>query len=73
VFAGTIARHGAQGTGRGDIRPGDRRGLRDEKKGAAEAAGNGADAIGDFLKSSSGRALTREVVRGVFGMLKRGL
>jgi uncharacterized protein len=43
------------------------------QKGAAEAAGKGADAIGDFLKSSSGRALTREVVRGVFGMLKRGL
>jgi hypothetical protein len=33
----------------------------------------GADAIGDFLKSSSGRALTREVVRGMFGMLKRGI
>lgn len=40
---------------------------------AAEATGAGADAIGDFLKSSSGRALTREVVRGVFGMLKRSL
>jgi uncharacterized protein len=45
----------------------------ERQKGAAEAAGKGADAIGDFLKSSSGRALTREVVRGVFGMLKRGL
>ena len=33
----------------------------------------GAGAIGDFLQSSSGRALTREVVRGVFGMLKKGL
>ena len=44
----------------------------DRQKGAATAAGEGADAIGDFLKSSSGRALTREVVRGVFGMLKRG-
>jgi DNA helicase HerA-like ATPase len=43
------------------------------QKKAAEATGAGADAIGDFLKSSSGRALTREVVRGVFGMLKRSL
>jgi len=42
-------------------------------KKAAEATGGGADAIGDFLESSSGRALTREVVRGVFGMLKRSL
>jgi hypothetical protein len=40
---------------------------------AGDAMGKGADAVGDFLKSSSGRALTREVVRGVFGMLKRGL
>ena len=44
----------------------------ERQKGAATAAGKGADAIGDFLQSSSGRALTREVVRGVFGMLKRG-
>ena len=43
------------------------------QKKAAEATGGGADAIGDFLKSSSGRALTRDVVRGVFGMLKRSL
>ena len=43
------------------------------QKKAAEATGGGADEIGDFLKSSSGRALTREVVRGVFGMLKRSL
>ncbi len=44
----------------------------ERQKGAATAAGKGADAIGDFLQSSSGRALTREVMRGVFGMLKRG-
>jgi DNA double-strand break repair helicase HerA and related ATPase len=43
------------------------------QKKAAEATGGGADAIGDFLKSSSGRALTRDVVRGVFGMLNRSL
>ncbi len=45
----------------------------ERQKGAGDAVGKGADAIGDFLQSSSGRALTREVVRGVFGMLKRGL
>jgi hypothetical protein len=44
----------------------------ERQKGAASAAGKGADAIGDFLESSSGRALTREVVRGMFGMLKKG-
>jgi DNA helicase HerA-like ATPase len=43
----------------------------DSQKKAADATHGGADAIGDFLKSSSGRALTREVVRGVFGMLKK--
>jgi DNA double-strand break repair helicase HerA and related ATPase len=31
------------------------------------------DAIGDFLNSRSGRALQREVVRGVFGMLRKRL
>ncbi len=44
----------------------------ERQKGAGDAVGKGADAIGDFLSSSSGRALTRDVVRGVFGMLKRG-
>jgi hypothetical protein len=44
----------------------------ERQKDAGTAVGKGADAIGDFLQSSSGRALTREVVRGVFGMLKRG-
>jgi hypothetical protein len=44
----------------------------ERQKGAGDAVGKGADAIGDFLQSSSGRALTRDVVRGMFGMLKRG-
>jgi hypothetical protein len=44
----------------------------ERQKGAGEAVGRGADAIGDFLQSSSGRALTRDVVRGMFGMLKKG-
>ena len=45
----------------------------ERQKSAGTAVGKGADAIGDFLGSSSGRALTREVVRGVFGMLKKGI
>jgi len=44
----------------------------ERQKSAGSAVGKGADAIGDFLQSSSGRALTRDVVRGVFGMLKKG-
>jgi uncharacterized protein len=29
------------------------------------------DAIGDFLNSRSGQTLQREIVRGVFGLLRR--
>jgi DNA helicase HerA-like ATPase len=42
-----------------------------EHKQAATAVGAGAEAITDFLKSSTGRTITREVVRGVFSMLKK--
>ncbi|MEN0013520.1 MAG: helicase HerA-like domain-containing protein [Solirubrobacteraceae bacterium] len=42
----------------------------DHKK-AAEVAGGGAGAVGAFLKSPQGRALIRDVGRGVFGMLKK--
>jgi len=38
---------------------------------AATAVGAGAEALTDFLKSSTGKTITREVVRGVFGMLKK--
>jgi uncharacterized protein len=31
------------------------------------------DAIGDFLGSRSGQALQREIVRGVFGLLRKRL
>ena len=40
-------------------------------KKAAKATGGGADAIGDFLGSSAGKQIQREVVRGVFGLLKK--
>jgi DNA helicase HerA-like ATPase len=39
----------------------------------APPAGGGADAIGDFLRSREGKALGREVMRGVFGMLRKRL
>ena len=45
----------------------------EEHKKAAKAAGGGADAVGDFLKSSTGRRLEREVVRGLFGLLSKSL
>src|SRR3954447_18144876 len=38
-------------------------------KEAADAAGGGMDAVGGFLKSRQGKALERQVVRGVFGLL----
>ena len=43
----------------------------ERQKKAAEATGGGADAIGDFLKSSTGKTLQREITRGVFGLLKK--
>jgi len=44
-----------------------------EHEEAARATGGGAEAIGTFLKSPAGRRLEREVVRGVFGLLKKAL
>jgi hypothetical protein len=44
-----------------------------EHKEAADATGGGTGAIGDFLNSRQGKTLQREVVRGVFGMLKKHL
>jgi DNA helicase HerA-like ATPase len=40
-------------------------------KKAAEATGGGADALGDFLNSSTGKTIQRELVRGLFGLLKK--
>ena len=45
----------------------------EKHKEAAKASGGGADAIGDFLNSRTGRTVEREVVRGVFGLLKKNL
>jgi hypothetical protein len=44
-----------------------------QHKEAAKAGGGGADSVGRFLKSRQGQALERQVVRGVFGMLKKRL
>ena len=40
-------------------------------KEAAKAAGGGVEAIGDFLQSRQGKQIQKEVVRGIFGMLKK--
>jgi hypothetical protein len=42
-----------------------------EHRERGKAAGGGAGEIGDFLKSRQGQTLTRQVLRGVFGMLKK--
>jgi DNA helicase HerA-like ATPase len=44
-----------------------------EHKEAADGVSSGAEAIGKFLKSRRGKALERQVVRGVFGMLRKRL
>src|SRR5262249_21054239 len=48
-----------------DVRPAE------EHRQAARATGGGAGAIGDVLKRTNGRQLQREVVRGIFGLLKQ--
>jgi uncharacterized protein len=53
-------------------KPQPRRRRRREKV-AVPAPSSGTDVIGDFLKSSTGKTLQREVLRGVFGMLKKRL
>jgi DNA helicase HerA-like ATPase len=40
---------------------------------AAKAGRDGGDELGDFLKSRTGKQLEREVIRGVFGMLRKRL
>jgi hypothetical protein len=43
----------------------------EEHKKAAGALTEGAGALGDFLNSKQGKQLQKEVVRGVFGLLKK--
>ena len=45
----------------------------EQHKKAAKAAGGGAGAVGDFLRSTTGRQVEREVVRGLFGLLSKSL
>jgi DNA helicase HerA-like ATPase len=42
-------------------------------KGPRRAPAPGPDGIGDFLNSRQGKAIQREVIRGVFGMLRKRL
>jgi len=44
-----------------------------EHREAAKASRDGGDALGDFLNSREGKSLQREIVRGVFGMLRKRL
>ncbi|MEA2496037.1 MAG: double-strand break repair helicase HerA and related ATPase [Thermoleophilaceae bacterium] len=46
---------------------------RREHKEAADAASGGVEEIGKFLKSRQGKAIERQVIRGVFGMLRKKL
>jgi uncharacterized protein len=41
------------------------------RKKAAEASGGGGEVLGDFLKSTTGRTIQRELVRGLFGLLRK--
>jgi uncharacterized protein len=41
------------------------------QKQAAAAAGGGIAAVGKFLKSRQGQAIEKQIVRGIFGMLKK--
>ena len=45
----------------------------EEHKKAAGAMTEGAGALGDFLSSRQGRQLQKDVIRGVFGLLKKNL
>ena len=45
--------------------------VKEEHKRAAKAAKSGAGGLGDFLGSRQGQAIQREVIRGVFGMLRK--
>ena len=42
-------------------------------QGDRDAVGGGAEAIGDFLNSRQGKQIQKEVIRGVFGLLKKKL
>ena len=44
-----------------------------DREKAAKAPQGGADALGDFLNSKAGKQVQKEVVRGVFGLLKKRL
>jgi hypothetical protein len=44
---------------------------RSEPRRAPAPSGGGAGAIGDFLSSREGKALQKQVARGIFGMLRK--
>ena len=50
-----------------------RRDLRRAGPRPADAAQSGLDQLGDFLTSREGKRVQKEVMRGVFGMLRKRL
>jgi DNA double-strand break repair helicase HerA and related ATPase len=44
-----------------------------DREQAARAPQGGTDTLGDFLNSRAGKQVQREVIRGVFGLLKKRL
>lgn len=47
--------------------------LEPKHRAAAKATRGGADTLTDFLGSRQGRAIERQVVRGIFGLLRKSL
>ena len=59
----------ADGGGDGGVAPAPK--PKAEHKQAAEAAGGGVAAVTAFLQSKQGKQLSNQVMRGVFGLLKK--
>ncbi len=57
----------------GAARPAETPKAKAEHKAAAKASKDGGDALTDFLTSREGKSLQKEIVRGIFGMLRKTL
>ena len=57
----------------GAARPAETPKAKPEHKAAAKASKDGGDALTDFLTSREGKSLQKEIVRGIFGMLRKTL
>jgi hypothetical protein len=70
-LAARVAEAGAAAAAGGAAGGGQAKPSKEEQKKAAKAAGGGAGAVGGFLKSREGKAMQKQLVRGVFGLLKK--